>query len=186
ARLLNPRRDPITLPAPAPGVHPEQLADIDAALAWFTAEHAVLLASVRQAAATGFDTHTWALAWTLVNFLERRGHWRDWVEVQHAALLAAQRLGEPRREGAAHHLLANAYLRLDRYAEAREHLQCGLRLFEGVGDGNGQADIHHSLARMSERTGDYPAALRHTERSYALYRATGNLRRPTASLNRPA
>jgi hypothetical protein len=44
--LLRPARDPITLPAPADGVTPEPLADRDAALTWFQAEHAVLLAAV--------------------------------------------------------------------------------------------------------------------------------------------
>ena len=37
----------------------------------------MLLAAVDQAAATGFDTHTWQLAWTLDDFLDRRGHWHD-------------------------------------------------------------------------------------------------------------
>ena len=32
--------------------------------------------------APGFDSHAWQLAWTLVNFLDRRGHWHDWVATQ--------------------------------------------------------------------------------------------------------
>ena len=51
-------------PRPSPGVTPEDLADHEQALAWFAAEHPVLLAAVGQAAATGFDTHAWQLAWT--------------------------------------------------------------------------------------------------------------------------
>jgi len=39
----------------------------------------VLLAAVEHAVATGFDTHTWQLAWTLETFLDRRGHWHDWA-----------------------------------------------------------------------------------------------------------
>src|SRR5262249_3429654 len=69
-RLLNPARDPIALTPPQPGTTPEHLIDYRQALAWFTAEHAVLLAATDHAAATGFDTHTWQLAWTLSNYLD--------------------------------------------------------------------------------------------------------------------
>src|SRR5262249_9437903 len=68
-RLLYPGRNPIILPPPAPGVTPQQPGDYQQALDWFTVEHPVLLAVVDQAAATGFDTHTWQLTWTLRTFL---------------------------------------------------------------------------------------------------------------------
>jgi DNA-binding SARP family transcriptional activator/tetratricopeptide (TPR) repeat protein len=183
AMLLRNRRDPIILTRPEATVTPERLTDLDQALAWFAAERAVLLAAVRQSAVTGFDTHTWALAWTLANVQERRGHWRDWVTVQTAAVAAARRLADRSKQGAAHHLLANAYLRLERHEEARTHLRLGLELFEQLSDDSGQAHIHHSLARMSERTGDHPAALLHAERAHDLYRAAGDRRGQAAALN---
>ena len=80
-RLLHPARDSITLTPPQPGVTPEPLTDYQQALDWFTTERPVLLAAVDHAAITGFDTHTWQLAWTLQTFLHRRGHWRAAVEV---------------------------------------------------------------------------------------------------------
>lgn len=60
AQLLRSNREPIPLTTPAPGVTPEPLVDNE--LAWFTAEHPVLLATVELASGTGFDTHTWQLA----------------------------------------------------------------------------------------------------------------------------
>src|SRR5262249_29647381 len=84
-RLLEPARDPITLTPPAPGVPPQRPADHQQALDWFTVEPPVLLAAVEHAAGTGFDTRTWQLAWTLVTFLDRRGHWHDWAATGHAA-----------------------------------------------------------------------------------------------------
>ena len=77
ARLLSPHRDPIPAPPPL-----EPFTDADAALAWFTAEHQVLLAAVRHAAAGGFDAHAWRLSWTLTDFFQRRGHWHDWADTQ--------------------------------------------------------------------------------------------------------
>ncbi len=72
-RLLIPGRDSIILAPPQPDANPQHLTDHAQALAWFTAEHPVLLAAVDHAAATSFDTHTGQLAWALWTFLDRRG-----------------------------------------------------------------------------------------------------------------
>jgi len=74
-QLLEPHRDPGTpaLTTPASAVIPEHPADRDAALAWLTAEQAVLLAAVRQAGETGFDTRAQQLAGVLDTFLNRQG-----------------------------------------------------------------------------------------------------------------
>ena len=42
-----------------------------------------------QAAAIGFDAHTWQLAWALVDYFETRGHWPDRIASQNDALDAA-------------------------------------------------------------------------------------------------
>ena len=100
-RLLQPR-DPIPIPSPHPdpASTPEHLPPTSRqALDWFTAEHQVLLAAVDLAADTGFDTHTWQLAWALGTFLHRRGHWHDLATAWQTALAAADRLGRPRRAG---------------------------------------------------------------------------------------
>ena len=53
AILINRSLDPIVLPAARPGVAQEQLADHTQALAWFKAEHQVLLAAVTLADSPG-------------------------------------------------------------------------------------------------------------------------------------
>jgi hypothetical protein len=72
-RLLSATRDPIGLIPPRPGTRPEEFPGTGQALAWFQAEHQVLLGAVKQAADDGFDVHAWQLAWTLVTFLDRQG-----------------------------------------------------------------------------------------------------------------
>jgi DNA-binding SARP family transcriptional activator len=57
AALLDPGRDPLTLPDPRAGVVPERLADGAQALNWLEAEHTVLLAVLDLAARSGFDRH---------------------------------------------------------------------------------------------------------------------------------
>src|SRR5579875_1210148 len=70
ALLLEPHRARITPSPPHRGAQPEPLTTAAEALAWFGAELPVLLAVVTMAAAHGYDTQTWQLAWTLSDFLD--------------------------------------------------------------------------------------------------------------------
>ena len=73
----NPAHEPLALAPPRPGAAAEQPADHRQALAWFEAEHQVLLAAVTLAAESGFDTHAWQLPWAMASFLQARGHWQE-------------------------------------------------------------------------------------------------------------
>jgi hypothetical protein len=107
--LLHPTRDRIALIEACGGITPEHLTNYERALAWFTTEHPVLLAVVNHAAAIGLDTHSWQLAWVLADFLYRRGHWRDVVATQHAAVAATERLADPAAAALTHRFLARGY-----------------------------------------------------------------------------
>jgi hypothetical protein len=50
------------------------------------------------AAASGFDAHTLSLAWALADFLRRQGDWHELAGAWHAALNAANRLGDLREQ----------------------------------------------------------------------------------------
>lgn len=171
AALLARRRDPLTLPAPRPGVVLEPPEAEAQATEWLGAERHALLAAIEHAVRTGFDSHAWQLAWALVDFLESHGYWHDWVASQMAALRAAQRLGQPRPEALAHQFLGRANNRLGRYDEAERHLRRALQLFGEVGDQTGEAHTHHSLALVAGQRGRHRDALDHAERSLDLFRA---------------
>ena len=70
----------------------------DSALAWFTAEHRVLLACIT-APAAGRDRHVWQLAWTVKTYLYRGGYWHEQVATERAAADAARRDGDLRGRG---------------------------------------------------------------------------------------
>jgi DNA-binding SARP family transcriptional activator/tetratricopeptide (TPR) repeat protein len=176
ARLLNPVGDPHTLKTPQAGVTPERPASHQEALNWFTAEHAVLLAAVDNAAATGFDTHTWQLAWTLPIFLARQGHWHDWAATARAAVAAAQRQADPAEEARAHRNLAGSDIILDRLDDADTHLSRALDLYNETGDLIGRAHCHGRLGSLWESRGDPARALHHTEQALNLFRAAGHER----------
>ncbi|MDT5035180.1 MAG: hypothetical protein QOE03_365, partial [Micromonosporaceae bacterium] len=182
-RLLTPGADPISVTPPQPGVSPEHPVDYQQALAWFTAEHAVLVAAVDRAAATGFDTHTWQLAWTLRNFLDRRGQWRDWAATGRAAVAAAGRLADPTAQARAHRILAGAYTTLGRLDDAHIELGHAVDLSARTGDQVGQARTRYALAVLWERRGRPAEALDHARRALDLYRAAGHRAGEAMTLN---
>jgi tetratricopeptide (TPR) repeat protein len=181
--LLEPNRDPITLSLVQPGVTPESFADHQHARDWYTAEHAVLLAAVDHATGAGFDTHTWRLAWTLANYLDRQGRWHDEVSTQHAALAAAFRLADPIVQARAHRTLARAYTKLGLLDDAHAQLRNALDLYRRAGDPAGQAHTHHNLALVCERQARHRQALDHARQALDLSRAAGHQDAHAIALN---
>ncbi|WP_343243045.1 BTAD domain-containing putative transcriptional regulator [Streptomyces sp. SID12501] len=181
--LLTPRPNPPPLPPAQPGAAPTRLSDHPQAQAWFTAEHAVLLAAVDQAPAAGFDTHTCRLASALTTYLDRHGYWRALTGVHTTALKAALRQGDKAGQADAHRGLGLAQDRLDRPDEARAHYLRALVLFDEAGSHAGQARIHQHLSRMSEAQGGRRQALGHAHDSLRHHRAAGDRAGQSAALN---
>jgi tetratricopeptide (TPR) repeat protein len=175
ARLLDRGRDPLPLPSPQPGVSPERLADHERALTWFTTEHAVLLAAVGHAAATGFDSHAWQLAQSLATYLDRRGHWHDLAVVGDAAIDAADRLADSSGQAVARSIVARAYRRHGNFDGAHSHLRQALNLFRQADDLPGQADAYIELARVKawQDPRGFSEALTFARRAHALYQSCG-------------
>ncbi|MCF0096818.1 tetratricopeptide repeat protein [Micromonospora sp. MH99] len=175
ALLLQPGRDPVTLTAAPPGVVPEEITDHAEALAWFTVEYPVLLAAVGHAKRAGFDGHAWQLAWTLVDFLQRRGRWPDLAVAQRTALAGARQAGDRLGQANAHRDLARVLSRLGRVDEAASNYRQALALFGALGDHTGQARTHRAFGAMLDGLGRYAEALDHVRRALALYRDAGHL-----------
>lgn len=183
ARLLGSTRDPLAAVTSRPGTTPEHPADRDQALAWFIAEHAVLLAAVDHATAIGLDTHTWQLTQALRTYLTRRGHWQDRITIGHAAVAAAQRLTDPTAQARAHYDLAHAYVRLSLVDDAHDQLRHALDLATQIGDPTEQANAHYGLAEVWRLHGHHARALRHAQQSLQLFRAAGHRRGLPMGLN---
>ncbi|WP_055699988.1 ATP-binding protein, partial [Streptomyces silaceus] len=164
-----------TLAAPAEGCLPREPTDGRAALDWFTAEHACLVAAQRTALAGGRLPVVWQLAWTLISFHLGGHQLRDYEGVWHNALTAADRfVGEAGPRTLATWRLGHARALEGRSAEALEHLDVALALAEESGDSAGQAHISRTIAWVWERKGDCPRALDHAARALALYASVGN------------
>ena len=174
AVLLAPMRECGKLPPPQPGVVPESPATDDQALAWFTAEHHVLLAAAAQAADHGFDAYCWQVSWTIAPYLVISGHWHDFASIQRIALAAAQRLSNPVGIGYMHHQLAYASDLLGDAEAAESHARQALAIFTRLGDQAGQATCLHALGQTLMMQGRYEEALPLECEALQLRRAHGS------------
>ncbi|MFL6071850.1 MAG: BTAD domain-containing putative transcriptional regulator [Mycobacteriales bacterium] len=116
---------------PRAAAHPgAEFASQEEALDWMERERANLVAAVDQAAAAGDPAVATGLAQALYGFCLVRGHWADWVAVNRTALAAAGAAGDRVAEAYAHRDLGVACEQQGRYAEAAEHLERSLSLFD--------------------------------------------------------
>ena len=179
---LNPTRDPDMTAPSRPGVTREEVSGYQQALAWFTAERPVLLATITQASA-GFDPYTWQLASALTTFLDLRGHWQDQMTAQAAALAVARQEGNRAGQAAAHRGLGLACTGLKQFDDARSHYLLALDLFAELGDHTGQAQTHVNLGWVAGGQGRHDEGLHHSRQSLEHYQAAGRRTGQAKALN---
>jgi DNA-binding SARP family transcriptional activator len=183
AMVLSPYREPITLPAAREGVTPEHHTGYDEALAWFTAEHAVLMAAVEQAANGGPYTHPWRLAWSMSTYFSLRAGWSDQVAISYLALKAARRTNDRTGQAHAHRFIGNAYVRSERCDDAEAHLRRALELFIELGDCAGEAHVHMGLSEMLSQRGRPGDGVQHDLRALEIAQAAGSRLGQARALN---
>ena len=181
-RALGSGRVAMSLPAAVPGVTPERPASPEAALTWFAAEHAALLALV-QLGISGWDRHTVGLAWALAAYLGRQGYGHDLVAVTQLARAAAMRTGDVDLTAEAHHLLAFAYIQVGRFDDALAQSSQAIRLHEQLGDDAAQARHLRQVGTVHARQGRYAEALAADRRALDLSRRTGDRLGTARALN---
>jgi DNA-binding SARP family transcriptional activator/Tfp pilus assembly protein PilF len=183
AVLINSARGPLDLPPAQPGAAPETFDSHVEALAWFEAEHQVLLAAAAVAAESGFDVHAWQLPWTLTDHLEFHRLWHDIAAIQDIALAAAERLGDTAAQANVHRSVGRVRFQLSAWDDARAHLSQALRLYQDLGDGVGQARVHLSIGKAVERIGRPDEALGHARQALTLFEAADNRPGQARALN---
>jgi tetratricopeptide (TPR) repeat protein/transcriptional regulator with XRE-family HTH domain len=183
ALLLGPAVSPLSLAAPAAGTQLEQPADDHQAMAWFAAEHQVLLAMVSHAAASGSDSHAWQIPWAMENYLDRQGHWDDLAATQFTALTAAERLRDKAAQAHAHRNIGHARFWHGYHDEARDHLSQALELYQQLGDGVSQGRSHLDLELVLDYLGRYRDGLGHARQALQLFQEAGHRRMEPYALN---
>jgi tetratricopeptide (TPR) repeat protein len=175
--LMSPhsKRDPYPGLAPSWAV-PRRLMDglMSDPYAWFTAEHATLVAAIQQA-------HRWQL-WPYVHELAEQMHYYfrvrslldDWERTHRLALAAARADGDRRAEGWTLRNLGNALQDQGRYGEAAKSFQDAAEIFREVGNTLGSAAAVTNLGETWMVQGRFAEAADCLTRCLPDWRAVGD------------
>ncbi|MDX8141574.1 tetratricopeptide repeat protein [Lentzea sp. BCCO 10_0061] len=144
------------------------ITDYDRAVAWFVDELPALLSMIEHAAANGFESHAWRLAWACTVFLRRSGRRADRAKVHRTALAAAQRAGDAFAHATTLRLLGDAVARLGQRHDAVDLLQTSMAEFHALGHDDGVRQAHLSLARVYDAQRRHTEALDHAENALLL------------------
>jgi tetratricopeptide (TPR) repeat protein len=172
---------PVATP-PRPGVIPEELEDGSQALAWFRAEHKVMIAATARAAGE-FDTHAMQIPLLVRPFLHRSGRWQDCITMGRTALAAARRLGDIAGQAHVHCHLGSAYTMTGGYTEADAHLTTALALYQQIGHPRGQGTVHTTLETLFHVQQRHADALDQAERAVEQFRIAGYRHGEATGLN---
>ncbi|WP_103336259.1 ATP-binding protein [Amycolatopsis sp. CA-126428] len=166
-RRLQPYGAPAELPPMSRGCRPEALSGVDAALAWFDAEHQCLLAAVDTAAEHGWHDVVWHLARTLTTYHHRRDHADADIRTWGLALRA--RTPSPALI-TSHRRLGEALTRAHRNAEGLTHLREAGVLAARSGDLYQLSHTHRALAWALGRQDENAEAVNHAQENLRLSR----------------
>jgi tetratricopeptide (TPR) repeat protein len=173
ALLSNSVRMALDLDSLAPGAVPEEFSGRNQALAWFEAEHPIMLRLLNQAIASGDDRYAWQITWTLAPFFYRRGRWHECISIQRQALDAAKRLNDPVGLGHAHYELGRGLVLTGDFAEAEPHLSTALDIFGRLGDRANEATVHQGFGALFETQGRYEQSLVHAREAMRVVEEIG-------------
>jgi len=176
SRRLRPadRGGPLFEGSQAPPSELEHLSLQNGALAWFTAEHACLVAAVEQACESGLTTIAWQLSLSLEAFFERRALWESWQRTGDASLAAAQAAEDT--FGVAHIRRSLGYLARER-GDARQslsYLEQSRSNFRAVADRLGEAHVLCNMIRTYRDLGEFAKALECYKSSLPVARSLGS------------
>ncbi|GHH81526.1 hypothetical protein GCM10018781_64350 [Kitasatospora indigofera] len=155
---------------PTAGGDKKRFPDRGAAMAWFDAERANLVAAVHTAHATGHPDTTITLASLLANYLNSRRHLQDALAVATLAHDAATSLGDRHREATAWNNLGTALGELRRFDDARDTHQHALDIYQDLGDRHREAMAWNSLGTAWRGAEAYGRAVEAGGRSAEVFR----------------
>jgi DNA-binding SARP family transcriptional activator len=162
-------------PHPLPGHLTQGL--LEDPMEWFESERASVTSLVEQTAAEGEAAYAWDLAITSVTLFQNRNYLEDWRFCSELALSAARWVGDRLGEAVMLHSLGTLEIVSWAYEAAFDHLEPALRLFEEVGEKEGEkgrALVLRNLALCERHRCDLDTARDLGHRSLELFRAVGD------------
>lgn len=156
------------------GVEPEQFASYDAALAWFDAEHANLLAGIGAAMAHQLYTTVWNTAFALRFYQQLRRHIDDWTHNYGLARAAARAAGDQEAEARSLNGLCGARRQGGWFQQAAEYGRQAHELYRRLGDRVGESIALNNLAVALRHMRRFEEAAQVYEQAIAISHALGD------------
>jgi DNA-binding SARP family transcriptional activator len=154
------------------------------AVAWFEAEHQVLVAATTFASSSGLDSYAWQIPCTMTQYFRAVARARDWEVLNRIALAAAERLGDQDAMGRVRFSIGTFHRISGAFHDAIAEFERSMACFRATGDELSQAAVHMgiSMAHVSGRPtlppgrvdADARAALTHARAALAIYRRAGD------------
>lgn len=179
--LAHPGRPWIELPPPV--VPPEPLTDSAAAIAWYHAERANLLAAAELAEANGLYDFGWQLPHAMWPFFLMRSNRADWIAAVETGLRCAHALGDRFVEGRMRSSRAQALTEVMRFEEAVFDYRVALEIATEGGLAPMIAATLTNLCIVHWESGRYDEAIDYGTQAVARYRAVDNRLSLARSLN---
>ena len=173
ARVIDPNRRHISLPAPVPHCEPMAFDGYDHALAWLDAERANLVAAVSHAARIGAHEMAWKLPIALWDLFNLRSHWADWIVADQTGLASARFLHDQVAEGWILNQLAVGYQQSGQLSEAMGCFRQALNIRRALGDRRGEAAALANLGRAHSEDGRLEDSMKCLQQSLSIFAATG-------------
>jgi DNA-binding SARP family transcriptional activator len=175
-----------TGPAPLPGEPDDRGRAREAALAWFDAELATLVAAAG-AAARRTDPAGASVAWRLSDamfrYLDFAKRWAEWIRVCEHGVAAARRVGDRLGEATALNRLGCAYPERGRLDEALACLERAVGLARSLGEVGLELSVLNNLAIAYQDAGRIADAVDRHQEKLRLARAAGDRYNVAVALN---
>jgi tetratricopeptide (TPR) repeat protein len=136
--------------------------------AWYASERAGLVLAVNDASDARLYGHAWELADNLCAYLEPASLWDDWAQVHEIALEAARQVQNPYGEAVIRRNLGVVARMRGQAAQAYEHYEYALAVFESAGDEEQIAETLGDLSDVHSDERNYAEAEACLERMIAL------------------
>jgi tetratricopeptide (TPR) repeat protein len=129
------------------------------AMSWYGTERGNLGAAVHAAAAHGHHELAWQLSLAAFGYYRISQYWREWLDMQEAALSAARASQSEHADAWVLNALGIAYTIVHRDSDATAVFHKSLAIRRRIGDRRGEGQVLNNLSELARRTGLYREAI---------------------------
>lgn len=181
-RVAYPQHPNLPIDAPDNNCFPLAFNDSSRAMQWYHAEHANLMAAIRQAGDYGYHSIAWKIAQCMDFFLATLALWNDRVIVHHAGLDSARKAPSKLGETWALGHLGEAYVESGRFDTGMHYISELLELSRSTGDRWHEGNATNSFGVANLGLGRTNQAVDQFTKALSIYREIDHRRNQGVAL----